>query len=217
MTVTDCDIEKSSKGCIPTNTAHSTGWALQTFQQWVTLRNKRSKDGYPSDLFDEPYPPDRLCSCLQCFVSVARRADGMQYPPKTLYLMLCGLLRHLREVQPNPPNFLDRKNVHFKTTHGTCDSIFCTLYEDGIGAEMKLAHDGEQRYALGNWCSQYRHSRWASKSCTLLCTLSKFAACEISQFMRLDNPEVCVTEHGSKNRNGGFYQLHVDNKSATFF
>ena len=141
----------------------------------------------------------------------------MQYPPKTLYLMLCGLLRHLREVQPNPPNFLDGKNVHFKTLHGTCDSIFCTLYEDGIGAEMKLAHDGEQRYALGNWCSQYRHSRWASKSCTLLCTLSKFAACEISQFMRLDNPEVCVTEHGSKNRNGGFYQLHVDNKSATFF
>lgn len=49
VTVSDCDIEKLSKGCIPTNTTRSTGWALQMFQQWVTLRNKRSKDVYPSD------------------------------------------------------------------------------------------------------------------------------------------------------------------------
>ena len=34
-----------------------------------------------------------------------------------------------------------------------------------------------------------------------------------SQFTRLRNPEKYVyTEHGSKNRNGGFFQLHVDNK-----
>lgn len=107
--------------------------------------------------------------------------------------MLCGLLRHLTKVQPNPPNFLDRKNVRFKTLHGTCDSSFHTLYEDGIGAETKLAHDGEQRYALGNWCSQYHHSRWASKSCVLLCWQSLLLV--ISQFMRLDNPESYVSQN----------------------
>ena len=50
-------------------------------------------------------------------------------------LMLCELLRHSREVQPNPPNFLGRKDVCFKKLHGTCDSIFRTLHEDDIGAE----------------------------------------------------------------------------------
>ena len=34
-----------------------------------------------------------------------------------------------------------------------------------------------------------------------------------SQFVRCVDPDRYVyTEHGSKNRNGGFYQLHVDNK-----
>ena len=39
-----------------------------------------------------------------------------------------------------------------------------------------------------------------------------------SQFTRLHDPERYVyTEHGSKNRNGGFYQLHVSNKSVPIF
>ena len=39
-----------------------------------------------------------------------------------------------------------------------------------------------------------------------------------SQFQRLTNPDRYIyTEHGSKNRNGGFYQLHVENKSVTIF
>ena len=59
--------------------------------------------------------------------------------------MLCELLRHSKEVQPNP-NFLGRKDVRFKKLHGTCDSIFHTLHEDGIGAEKtyeKLLEDIE--------------------------------------------------------------------------
>ena len=38
---------------------------------------------------------------------------------------------------------------------------------------------------------------------------------KLSQFVRFDNPERYVYyEHGSKNRNGGFYQLNVENKSV---
>ena len=39
-----------------------------------------------------------------------------------------------------------------------------------------------------------------------------------SQFQRFTNPDRYIyTEHGSKNRNGGFYQLHVENKSVSIF
>ena len=39
-----------------------------------------------------------------------------------------------------------------------------------------------------------------------------------SQFTRLHNPERYeYTEHGSKNRNGGFYQLQVENKGVSIF
>jgi len=38
---------------------------------------------------------------------------------------------------------------------------------------------------------------------------------KLSQFSRHTNPDHYVyTEHGSKNRNGGFYQLHVPNKNV---
>jgi len=39
-----------------------------------------------------------------------------------------------------------------------------------------------------------------------------------SQFSRLKDPDRFVyTEHGSKNRNGGFFQLHVDNKIVEIY
>ena len=122
--VTCEDIDKASKGCVPENTSRSTGWALRTFQAWARQRNERSGDLCPVDLFDKSYAPDVTCNCLQRFVLEARREDGTRYPPKTIYSILCGLLRHSRLVQDDPPNFLDRKDVKL---HGTCDVAFREL------------------------------------------------------------------------------------------
>lgn len=78
-------------------------------------------------------------SCLQRFVSKARRVNETSYPPKTLYQILCGLLRHSREHQSNPPNFLDRKDARFKKLYSTCDSVFNVQREQGVGADKKSA------------------------------------------------------------------------------
>ena len=110
-TVTEDMIEQSSKGIISKGTAKATSWAIRIFSDWITQRNKHNSEVFPSDLFDKPYPIDTTISCLQRFVSKARRVDGTPYPPKTLYQILCGLLRHSREHQSDPPNFLDRKDV----------------------------------------------------------------------------------------------------------
>ena len=89
---------------------------LRTFQAWARQRNERSGDLCPVDLFDKSYAPDVTCNCLQRFVLEARREDGTRYPPKNIYSIPCGLLRHSRLVQDDPPNFLDRKDVRFKKT-----------------------------------------------------------------------------------------------------
>ena len=67
----------------------------------------------------------------------AQREDGTRYPPKIIYQLLSGLLLHSREVQPTPVNLLDRGDTCFKSLHNTCDSEFRSLYEDGIGTEIK--------------------------------------------------------------------------------
>ena len=48
-----------------------------------------------------------------CSDSLAKqeRADGTNYPPKTIYQILCGLLCYSRENQSDPINFLDRKDT----------------------------------------------------------------------------------------------------------
>ena len=83
------------------------------------------------------YPPAVVCSSLQRFILEARRTDGTKYPAKTLYAIPCGLLRHSREVQADPLNFLDRKGSRLKKHHGTCDVVFRKLQQDGIGATKK--------------------------------------------------------------------------------
>ena len=90
---------------------------------------------YPSDILEKSYDCDILCNCLQHFVSEASRADGTEYPHKTLYQILCGILRHFKEYQPDPPSFLDRKDTCFKKLHSTCDVVFRSLHKAGIGTK----------------------------------------------------------------------------------
>ena len=79
---------------------------------------------YPLDLLEKEYDPSVISEWWQWFVSEARRVDGTNYPPKTIYQMLCGLLCYSRENQSDPVNFLDRKDSWFKKLHTTCDVIF---------------------------------------------------------------------------------------------
>lgn len=134
VTVSEDELAQSSKGWIPTNTARSTGWANQS---WASQRNKHCEDQCPEDLLDKEYPPSVMCNVLQKFITEARREDGSSYPPKTLYQLLCGLLRRSRNVQENPPNFLDRQDVRFKKLHGTCDCIFRKLHESGVESALR--------------------------------------------------------------------------------
>ena len=216
------EVDTFSKGCVPKNTAQSTIWAVQVFKEWIEQR-KCCKEVYPSDILEKPYESNLVCIYLQQFVSEARRADGTQYPPKTLHQMLCAL----KECQPDLPNFLDRKDVHFKKLHSTCDVVFRSLHKSGIGTKKPVitkedykinnqlwetgvlnttTHTGLQRAAILHWQG------------LLLEGGEEQRKLKPSKFTRLHNPERYEhTEHGSKNRNGGFYQLQVENKSVSMF
>jgi len=152
-TVSEKEIALSSKGCIPANTSRSTQWALRVYYQWINQRNKWMNEQFPLDLFEKPYTAREICSCLQWFVMEARKEDGSHYPPKTLYLMLCAFLRHSREVQSDPMNFLDRKDARFKELHGTCDVIFHSLHEDGVGAVKKTTPILQKEHEIKFWDS----------------------------------------------------------------
>ena len=179
-------------------------------------------------MLEKTYNPSIICECLQRFVSEARRADGTKYPPKTLYQILCGLLRHARESQSNPSNFLDRKDSRFKKLHATCDVIFKTLHEEGIGVKKKSTpvvskSDEEKLWETGvlNTSTPVGLQRAVFYYVGKVCCIrggEEQRNLKHSQFKRYSNPDRYIySEHGSKNHNGGFFQLDVEKKNVSIF
>ena len=56
-----------SKGCVPVNTARSTGWALRTYRSWAKQRNQRCQNQCPFDLFTRYH--------LQHFADICNRSE----------------------------------------------------------------------------------------------------------------------------------------------
>ena len=84
--------------------------------------------------------------------------NGIAYPPKTLYQLMCGLLRHMKECNSDCPNFLDTKDNQFRTLLSAMDAHFHHLHSNGIGREIKHAKSLSRAKAKGNWSHGDNHS-----------------------------------------------------------
>ena len=73
---------------------------------------------------------------LSLFVVEASKQDGKPHPAKTVYHLLAGILRYMREADPKAPNFLDQKDGDL---HGTMDTHFRALRQQGVGAQVNHA------------------------------------------------------------------------------
>ena len=133
--ITSDDLSKFMEGDTPANTEKSTTWAIRNFEEWRNARNvKYPNDMCPENIFVQN--KSKICEWLCKFISETRKSDGEEYTPRSLYLLLTGIQRHVRKLRP-----LDAINifedVQFKTLKNVCDSIFKRLHHKGIGAETK--------------------------------------------------------------------------------
>ena len=74
---------------------------------------------------------------LSLYVAEVRKKDGAQYPPKTVYALLTGLLCHMRSINPRCPNFLDTSDHEFASFHNVLDNVLQELRSKGVGAESR--------------------------------------------------------------------------------
>ncbi len=130
-------IAQLSKGYVPPNTEKNTGWAINVYLQWRDARNARGRP--VPEILQKPYDCSLLSDWLAVFITEARKTDGEKFPAKTLYQLLCGVLRFMRKQDPLAPNFLDQTDGRFQELRGTCESVFRQLHLSGIGANPKKA------------------------------------------------------------------------------
>ena len=119
--VTLDDLNKFKEGESPANTIKNNMWALKNFQEWRVARN----EAFPNDLCPDDIllsSKKDLCDWLCKFVSETRKSDGTEYTPRSLYLILCGLQRHICSIKSEEINFF--QDIPFKTSRNVCDTVF---------------------------------------------------------------------------------------------
>ena len=96
----------------PKNTKYNTKWAVNVFTAWQNTRmNKKAQfetskgNGLESTNVEDLSVPlehmsaDSLNFWLCKFICEVEKQTGERYPPKTLYLLVCGINRHLGNVR----------------------------------------------------------------------------------------------------------------------
>ena len=132
-------LEEAALGVVPSNTKHSTDWAVKTFLSWVTERNIRCPDELiEEDILSCCSDAERASYVLRLFVLEVRKQNGEHYPPSTLRSILSGLNR---EFARNKIRFgiLDKNDTRFLDLHQTLDTINSQLHREGIGVATKHA------------------------------------------------------------------------------
>ncbi len=136
--VGDEEMETICKGYVPVNTEKNTKWSVKCFNQWVVSRNRECEDECPEDLL-ETHNPVELNKWIPRFIAEVRKSDGEKYPPKSIQLILSGILRYMRAISDDAPNILDRKDVRFKNIKNACDVVYRALHKEGVGASVRHA------------------------------------------------------------------------------
>ena len=95
----------------------------------------------------EPCPHDLLFSTnpallshwLSKYPAETHTVQGKAYPPSTLCQLLTGLLRYMRDTNPEAPNFLDKKDQRYRVLHKSLDSLFRQLITENIRTNLRHA------------------------------------------------------------------------------
>ena len=116
------------------NTEKNTKWAIEVLNKWREVRTYNNTIP-PLDEMDA----ETMNLCLQKFVIEVRKQDGQEYPPRSLYYIICGLLRFLRDRDIYDKNFLDENDSRFAVWRKVLDAKMKELLSRGFGTKVKQA------------------------------------------------------------------------------
>ena len=132
--MSDSEVQQAKKFAVPKRTTKDTAWCISLWEQWRKARNSRSKEQVPSDICMLT-TSQLLQYWLSRFVLEVRKKDGQEYPPGTLYHIVCGIMRFLRQNgKPELDFFKERLYADFRTT---LDAEMKRLKQAGIGSEKR--------------------------------------------------------------------------------
>ena len=125
---------------IPTNTKHSTDWGIRVWQEWAGSR--AAQDGGIFDPLTTPLlqlSPESLAYWMGKFVLEVRKQNGTEYPPKTIYALICCFKRYFEKNGVHDINPLSVNDSRFGNFRVTLDAEMKRLHGLGLGTVTKRA------------------------------------------------------------------------------
>ena len=221
------ELTELAKGLVPENTSKSSKWALNNFEAWLKARNASDSDIHIPENILMSTDPEVISTHLSRFIVETRKSNGELYPPSTLYQLLCGLLRYMRDHNPGCPNFLDKKDSRFRHFQGTLDAYFHKLHSEGVGrhtrhAETISSDEENQLWETGVLNTSTPKGLQNAVFYVIGKTFclrggQEHRVLKLSQLQRDSDKYTCIYENVSKNRNGSFKQLHLKGKVVPVF
>ena len=133
---TDQDVAYAIEKRIPEKTKQTTLWVFSVWNSWCQARHiSQSLHEMPLQVIDK---------YLSRFILEARRQDGIPYPPKTLYQLVCGLQRYLRENNRPEIAIFDEKQPIFATSRKVLDARMKELVSEGVGVVTRSAQPEQE-------------------------------------------------------------------------
>ena len=91
----------AKESAISKNTAKNTAWFVNVWKEW----SRHWQQSHPGNYCEWPIHlylanDQQLDHWLSKFVLEARKKDGEQYPPNSIYAICCGLQRYVQDHRP---------------------------------------------------------------------------------------------------------------------
>ena len=213
----------------PTKTKAVTAWGIGIYTEWAAHR--ASKTSSVSGVRDLETPllsmrSEALSYWLGKFVLEARKKNGDEYPPKTLYQIVCCFKRHFEANGIHSFNPLNPQEPAFGNFRRTLDAEMQRLHCKGLGTQTRQAEPITEDEEIQLWSAGQlgKHSAQALLNTVYFCNCKMFGlrsqdehrGLKVDQFQKKvdKNGKVYLqfTEHASKTNRGGLHHMKVNNK-----
>ena len=208
------------------NTEKATKWSMNIFNEW---RKTRMANGAAMPELIE-MDIKTMDFWLKRFVLEVRKKSGEEYPPKSLYYIVCGIMRFCKDNKLHHINFFDEKDASFAELRKVLDARMKELLGKGLGTRAKKADALSEEDEEILWCSGI----FGQSSATSLQYTVFFYSCKMfglrgrdehrnlkcSQFeLGKDKKGQFIRFIGRNNKNyaGGLAQLRVENKDIKHY
>ena len=232
--VSDADEASLCATAIPSNSKAATDWGIRVWNDWAKCRPKPTADSDGIVPLTTPLleiPPVDLSYWLRKFVLEIRKRDGSEYPPKSIYALVCCFKRYFEHHGIHGVNPLNLNDARFGDFRGTLDAEMKRLHGKGLGTTTKQAEPISSDDESLLWSS----GQFGSHNAQALLNTVYFYNCKVfglrsfdehrnlkcAQFVKKVDEKARVyieyTDFGSKTNRGGLRQMKVENKTVRHY